>query len=420
MGTYVSIKIGNFDFLTYKNSFGGLLFPFSQRNLTIKESIDEDGEIYTRRYFTLRIDYLKKILDSYGYSIKQSKIEFEKLKNEKLEFIQYCLEDGDGNTYGLSYEDVSKNFTYGNWRKAVLKYARILAKDQYCSMCNDYKKLNKKRSKVNNIAEKFVIDSLPFGEGYWGFEDVDFEEWTIFRVILDAFPDNEEVTLDYTDLYESGCCNDIPDDEDYNVPKTIILTEGKYDAEVLCKSIELLYPYMSKFYSFINFSEYKVQGSTNFLTHYLKAFIASGIQNRVIALYDNDSAGLAELVELKKINIPSNFRIMHLPDIEFANSYPTIGPNGEECMNINGRACSIELFLGRDVLSMNGELIPVHWKGYIDKTGTYQGEVLKKSEIQEAFVKKYSTAIKNDNHIIDNEHWTEMYQLLECIFSAFD
>ena len=111
---------------------------------------------------------------------------------------------------------------------------------------------------------------------------------------------------------------------------------------------------------------------------------------------------------------------MHLPDIEFANSYPTIGPNGEECMNINGRACSIELFLGRDVLSMNGELIPVHWKGYIDKTGTYQGEVLKKSEIQEAFVKKYSTAIKNDNHIIDNEHWTEMYQLLECIFSAFD
>lgn len=419
MGTYVSIRIGNFDFLSYKNSFGALLFPFSQGNLTIEESVDEDGEIYTKRYFTLRIDYLKKILDSFGYSIKQSKIEFEKLKKEKLEFIQYCLEDGDGNTYGLSYEDVSKNFTYGNWRKAVLKYAKILAKDKYCSTCNDYKKLNRERSKVKNIAEKFVIESLPFGEGYWGFEDVDFESWTIFRVILDAFPNNDEIILDYTDLYESGWCNDIPDDDDYNVPKTIILTEGKYDAEVLCKSIGLLYPYMSKFYSFINFSEYKVQGSTNFLTHYLKAFIASGIQNRIIALYDNDSAGLAEIIELKKINIPSNFKIIPLPDIELANNYPTIGPNGEEYMNINGRACSIELFLGKDVLSEDGKYIPVHWKGYIDKTGTYQGEVLKKNKIQEAFARKYSYAIESDNYTIDSEQWTEMRQLLECIFSAF-
>ena len=420
MGTYVSIRIGNFDFLSCKNSFGDLLFPFSQRNLNIKESVDEDGEIYTKRYFTLRIDYLKKILDSFGYSIEQSKVEFEKLKKDKLEFIQYCLEDGDGNTYGLSYEDVSKNFTYGHWRKAVLRYARILANDQYCSICNDYKKFNKERSKVKNIAEKFVIESLPFGEGYWGFVDVDFEAWTIFRVILDAFSDDEELPLDSTDLYDSGWCNDIPDDDDYNVPKTIILTEGKYDADVLCKSIELLYPYMGKFYSFINFSEYRVQGSTNFLTHYLKAFIASGIQNRVIALFDNDSAGLAELVELKKINIPNNFRIMHLPDIELANSYPTIGPNGEEYLNINGRACSIELFLGKDVISENGKYIPVHWKGYNDKTGTYQGEVLKKNQIQEAFARKYSSALKSDNRTIDSEQWAEMHQLLEYIFGVFN
>ena len=48
-----------------------------------------------------------------------------------------------------------------------------------------------------------------------------------------------------------------------------------------------------------------------------------------------------------------------MPDIELANNYPTIGPNGEEYMNINGRACSIELFLGKDVLSEDGKYIPV-------------------------------------------------------------
>lgn len=128
-----------------------------------------------------------------------------------------------------------------------------------------------------------------------------------------------------------------------------------------------------------------MQGSTNYLTHYLKAFIAAGIRNRIIALYDNDSAGLSEIKVLKNIPIPSNVRIMHLPDLEMCLHYPTIGPGGSSIDNINGRACSIEMFLGKDILKKSGEYEPVRWKSYIDKVDAYQGEIVSKSEVLKQF-----------------------------------
>lgn len=410
MGTYVSLSIGSFDFLTSKNSFGGLLLPFSSRDLKIETAVDEDGEQYIRRYFSSTVSKLKLILDSCGFTIEAAKQDFNALKIEKLDFIQYCLEE-DGNTFGMSYEDVSANFTFENWYQAALRYAKALSNGQH--------ELNQLSSENPSIAEKIILDSLPYGEGFWGFTDVEFNIWSIFRAILDAFPSEQAVILDYTDLYDSGWCDEYPAEEDYDVPKTIILTEGKFDAEVISKSIELLYPFMSKFYSFMNFSEYKVQGSTNFLTHYLKAFIAAGIQNRVLALYDNDSAGLAELMDLKKLHFPDNFRILHLPNIALANNYPTLGPNGEDCLNINGQACSIELYLGADVLSNGGKLIPVHWKGYNDKTKTYQGEVMQKGLIQSKFSNKCKT-FENSNQILEcDDNWAEMRLLLNCLFNAF-
>lgn len=409
MGTYVSLSIGSFGFLTSKNSFGGLLLPFSSRDLKIETAVDEDGEQYTRRYFSSTVSKLKLILDSCGFTIEAAKQDFNTLKSEKLDFIQYCLEE-DGNTFGMSYEDVSANFTFENWYQAALLYAKALSDGQ--------RELDQLSSETPSITEKIILDSLPYGEGFWGFTDVEFNIWNIFRAILDAFPSEQAVILDYTDLYDSGWCDEYPSEKDYEVPKTIILTEGKFDAEVISKAINLLYPYMRKFYSFMNFSEYKVQGSTNFLTHYLKAFAASGIQNRVIALYDNDSAGLAELMDLERFHAPDNFRIMHLPDNDLAKTYPTLGPNGKEILDVNGRACSIELFLGTDVLSESDGLIPIHWKGYNDKTKTYQGEVMKKGLIQSKFSDKCK-ALEDRGEILENDNWSEMRILLNALFSAF-
>ena len=173
---------------------------------------------------------------------------------------------------------------------------------------------------------------------------------------------------------------------------------------------------MVKFYSFIDFSTYVVQGSTNYLTHYLKAFIAAGIENKIIALYDNDSAGLSEIESLKRIPIPPNVRIMHLPDLEMCYNYPTIGPAGKSVDNINGRACSIEMFLGKDILKQNGEYEPIRWKSYIDKVAAYQGEIISKSEV----LKQFELKVKRSRKQIILEEWEECDLLLREIFAAFE
>lgn len=268
-----------------------------------------------------------------------------------------------------------------------------------------------------------VLESLPYwkDDTYFGidFNYLDNEigsPWDVFRIILEAFDAEEVITLDYTNLFDGGWCDEVPEEKEYSVSKIVILTEGSTDARVISDAMKLLYPHMVKYYSFIDFSTYVVQGSTNYLTHYLKAFIAAGIENRIIALYDNDSAGLSEIELLKSIPIPENVRIMHLPDLELCNQYPTIGPTGKSLDNINGRACSIEMFLGKDILKENGQYEAIRWKSYIDKVDAYQGEIVSKSGV----LKKFEKKVKRSQKQLILEEWEECDLLLNQIFTAFE
>lgn len=415
MGTIISINIGNFDFISSKNTFSDLLMPFSNKDLALEECEDNEGSKYTRRSFKSTVGKFIQILDSLGYSLDAAQRDFERNKTEELEYIQFSMDEGV--SMNPTYEELEKSFTFESWSQAIRKYSRILSDDTFDNHGCKYIQLEQERSKTLSLSEKIVLDTLPYSERFWGLDCELVNKWNIFRVLLSSFPNEEIITLDYTYLFEAGWCGEYPTEEEYGTYKTIILTEGKFDAEVLSESIEALYPHMSKFYSFINFDDYKVQGSTNFLTHYLKAFIASGIQNRVIALYDNDSAGLAELENLNGIRVPENFRIMHLPDIAIADAYPTLGPNGMERLNINGKACSIELYLGRDCLEEQEGFIPVQWRGFIEKVQAYQGEVLKKQSIQEKFRDKIQRV--KDGESFEPDVWKELNVLLISLFNAF-
>ena len=406
MGEYIGISIKNHEYLWCKNSFGDLLTIFSKDDLHIEQAYNEDeNEEYTVRYFATTVLKAKMALDCLGHTLTAAKADFEKSKAADLE---YCDDDEE-------YKEIEECFTFNEWEQAVKKFALILSTDTYDCSNNKFQSLDEESKKKLSFTEQMVIGTSPFisEERYLNYEEVDL--WNIFRVILDAFDADEVVELNYTNLFDGGWCDETPKDEEYNVPKTIILTEGKFDVEVISKCMDLLFPHMKKFYSFINFSEYKVQGSTNFLTHYLKAFIASGIQNRVIAIYDNDSAGKGEMITLSNISIPDNYRIMCLPDLDLASHYPTLGPSGKEYMNINGKACSIELFLGKDVLTDGNELIPIQWKGF-KQTQTYQGEIMKKSVVQDNFREKIKQSLADNT---DRVLWQDMIDLLNTIFEAF-
>jgi hypothetical protein len=100
---------------------------------------------------------------------------------------------------------------------------------------------------------------------------------------------------------------------------------------------------------------------------------------------------------------------MRLPDLDMARAYPTYGPEGESEADINGRSVSIELFLGRDVLTFDGELAPVQWTSYVPSMKAYQGEVTRKADIQKRFREKVRMASSVDP---DDPAWADLACLI--------
>lgn len=80
-------------------------------------------------------------------------------------------------------------------------------------------------------------------------------------------------------------------------------------------------------------------------------------------------------------------------------------------MNVNGLACSIEMYFGVDVLTRNNELIPIQWKGFEEKEKKYQGEIADKNYVQETFRKKL-----RKTEVTEIE---DLNKLLNGIFNAY-
>jgi hypothetical protein len=240
-------------------------------------------------------------------------------------------------------------------------------------------------------------------EGWYGFPVEDIR--IILRLALEACP-SDDVIYDLTELVEDGTyesSDDLIDEAehllalDFTVSRRIVvLTEGVTDKWILERSLKLLRPHLHDFFAFMDFDGAKVAGGSGALASIVKAFVGAGILNRVVAIFDNDTAGQAATAQLSAVVLPPNIAVMRLPPTKLLRSYPTLGPTGNAAMDVNGLAGSLELYLGRDVLTVNGELLPVQWKGYDEKLGQYQGEVVGKAGIHERFKTKLSEC-QNDS-----------------------
>ena len=226
-----------------------------------------------------------------------------------------------------------------------------------------------------------------------GFRAGDQRLW--LRAVLCAFADDAVVELDLQDLFKGGLRHSVSLTRFYrdqlvrNYPshqKVIILTEGSSDIEVLRTALECIYPHLVDYFTFFDFHATNAMGSAGALAATVKAFIAAGISDRFIALFDNDTAGKDAMRGLSAIEIPLNCQILQYPEIAIAKDYPTLGPSGQVSMNVNGLAGGIELYLGRDALTNDeGNLAPVQWRGYKEAVGQYQGEIHGKNQVRERF-----------------------------------
>lgn len=276
-----------------------------------------------------------------------------------------------------------------------------------------------------NIPEYYFVASFElgfsiFGDQYYGRSYSPCAELgDIFRAVLDICDLSESVNFDYSSLIAWGTYDEEEDITEEPAKKVIILTEGSTDREFLERTLKVLYPELSKYYYFLEFHSSNLQGGASSLIHLVKGFVGAGIFNRTIAILDNDTAALDALRSLRDVSLPDTIRVITLPHLSLAENYPTIGPQGNINVDINGLACSIEIYFGIDVLSnAQGELEPIQWMGYNKTLQQYNGEIIAKREIQE----KYRTLldkVERGQIGINECDWSGMKEIFQSIFSAF-
>ncbi len=248
------------------------------------------------------------------------------------------------------------------------------------------------------------------------------------RAALECRPD-ALVSVNVTDLIDGGWL--LPDDDpreaallafgwaERHASPIVVLTEGSTDAKILETALSVVYPHLR---GFIRFSDFSHQPESNAaaLAKTVRAFAAAGITNRVVALFDADAAARDAVRSLDPDKLPSSIQLRHLPLIEIAREYPTLGPSGElVAEDINGRACSIELYLGRDVLTdSEGCLHPVRWTAFIRGINSWQGVIDGKGEILARFWTKAAAALQ-DPRAAATQDWTGLRAIIDEIRLAF-
>lgn len=266
--------------------------------------------------------------------------------------------------------------------------------------------------------------------------DRDSDSWLWFdgygslmslRALLDACADVQYVTLDITALIGGGWLKpdaSICDDKRVSAPldprplaTTVILGEGSSDIRILQRSLGVLYPEKKDYFSFFNHAELSVDGGAAYLVKFLKAFAAARAPIRLVAVFDNDTAGCQAHRQASTLRLPHNMVVVTLPDTELARSYPTVGPQGEHVVDVNGTAASIELYLGRMALTVNGRLRRVRWTGFNPAAQAYQGEIEGKAEVEASFLQALANCSDPDEARAAFPElvmvWTTIFQAVE-------
>jgi hypothetical protein len=237
----------------------------------------------------------------------------------------------------------------------------------------------------------------------------------------------DEITLDVSELMLGGWISEDFDPQSValdhfsyslaNGSPPVVITEGSTDARVLQAVVRIRYPHLQSFIKFFDFAD-GAEGSAAAGVRTLKSFAAAGISNRVVLLLDNDTAARDALRTLRGTRLPKHYSTLHYPDIEVANSYPTLGPTGLSEMNVNGLAGSIEMYLGVDVLiGADGKLTPVQWRSYVEGAKAYQGEILDKTGILKRFREKVRAA-EADPSVAAEQDWSGLEAIIEKLIEV--
>lgn len=431
MGSYSDLYFGSISLASIKNDYDPyLLFLFQESDKTVtyttidesglsQEYGDSDGDTPLILFsYACTAAVARSRLELMGYTRATAEKGFSMGLQAKLEKFEDYLqnmfrEPNEARKHMTVMVDVLRSLTLEKWLKAFEEIQK-----------HKYPKISWHLKGYDNYSP---ILQYMLSEDFFGFPGYDTR--IFLRLIIDLFEGNEKLIYDFTSLANGGWVDEAEDligmlDEEVSANysasrRFIVMTEGSSDTWIIQRSLKLLYPHLYDYFKFLDFEGAKLGGGAGVLANSIKAFAGAGIINRIIALFDYDTAAEIAMKPLYSIDLPSNIQVKQYPWLQLAESFPTIGPTGLIHTNINGLACSIELYLGEDVLRNEAsEYNPVQWKGYDVNVKKYQGEITNKTEILNKFNAKLE-ACEKDNNLITTYDWRGIQLILNTLLTAF-
>lgn len=382
-----------------------------------QESLEDDPDLKVV-YYEAPVSIVRDRLDVLGYDLQTAKEAFSLWIKEEHVRVLEMIDEWEGK------DSESKALMQGHYKKES-EILSELSPELWIKCLKEIHAFGLETNYYGRYEGPHEDTAIGYmlSNNWYGYPGYDL--LVPLRLAIEAFENSKKLIYDITDLVWSGYFDydedfveyglDISATEYSSKSKTIVLTEGKTDTWVLSETLDILYPHLKDYYSFLDFESTGYGGGVGNLANVVKAFSGAGIVNNVIALFDNDTAAQVACKMLNKIAIPSNISILRLPPLDLLKSYPTIGPSGSVDLDINGMAASIELYFGEDVLKTDGKnLVPIQWTGYDKSEKQYQGEVLEKPLLQKKFKEKINQARQGIEF-----DWKEIKTIFGLIFNAF-
>lgn len=342
---------------------------------------DDSEKIIYEKGATKKLRFIKDRLNVIGYDLESCK----KSYYEAIQMFEY----GTDEKVSISFEDFSKIISNIN----VLKVNNLLSVLE--SFENGYGFLGEYFNKAIIKDEELLKRFEDHMQREINILDGEFLEMIHPYIILRLLAENSEnldyeVEWRYNDIVENGWVKK----EDVILPisqkdKILIVTEGSTDSFIIKRAIHELYPHVEDLFDFIDMKEHYPFTNTGNLTNFCMGLQKINILNYIIAIYDNDTTGIQSFKKAKEICKNDNILIYHLPYMQEFKNIKTIGPDGENYSDINGKAVAIECFL--DFNSVNLDPV-IRWSNYNESMSQYQGALINK----DVYTKKFKKANLQD------------------------
>lgn len=348
--------------------------PYYYLSPDVDEAITEMKDGYASK-----LSNVKRRLDLLGYNINSINLRYNDILREfgengtkiQLSFDNFFdiisnLDVVEVDTVGLAVEFEENGYDFGEYvQKCVLQLPQF--RDKMFAKHEESKEFINRWSKYD-LAEFLEV----------------LDPYILLRILAEN-PDNRdlEVRWSFADVIENGW---IQQNENAKLlepeRRILIVTEGSSDTFIFHKAINELYPEIADFFYFVDMKEnYPFTGTGN-LYNFCMGLSRIRIQNNIIVIFDNDTAGIEKYNNSMSLRKPDTFLIMKLPNLTEFTKFNTIGPNGKSHEDINGKAVAIECFL--DFKSIQEEPC-IRWTSYNKNLNKYQGELIRKDHYINAF-----------------------------------